>query len=59
MLVGVFLRIDTGVILIGGAILANQCLVLAEIKSSQLREWIVAKNEVLAFRECDTARVCV
>ena len=57
MLVGVFLRIDTGVILIGGAILANQCLVLAEIKSSQLREWIVAKNEVLAFRECDTARV--
>ena len=36
-----FLCIDTGAILIGDAIQANQCLVFAEIKGCQVRDWIV------------------
>ena len=32
--------IDTGVILIGDAIQANECMVLAEIKGCQVRYWI-------------------
>ena len=43
--VGVFLHIDSGVILIGDAIQANQCLVLAEIKGVRylISNWIVGK----------------
>ena len=37
-----FLHIDTGVILIGDAILVNQYLVLAEIKGCQVTDWIAA-----------------
>ena len=33
----------TEIILIVDAILANQCLVLAEIKGCQIRDWIVGK----------------
>ena len=40
---GVFLRIDTGVILIDDAIEANECLVLAEIKACQVRDCTVGK----------------
>ena len=40
---GVSLRIDTGVVLIGDDIQTNQCLVLAEIKGCQVRDWIVGK----------------
>ena len=50
MWVGIFLRIDTGVILIGDAIQANQCLVLVEIKRCQVRDWIVGK-EVVEFHK--------
>ena len=56
MSVGVFLRIDTGVILIGDAIQANQCLVLVEIKRCQVRDWIVGK-EVVDFHKFYTARM--
>ena len=38
-----FLRLDTGVVLIDDAIQANQCLILAEIKGCQVRDWIVRK----------------
>ena len=40
---GVSLRRDTGVVLIGDDIQTNQCLVLAEIKGCQVRDWIVGK----------------
>ena len=43
MSIGDFLRTYTGVILIGGTNQANQCLVLAEIKGCQVRDWIVGK----------------
>ena len=36
-----FLYIDTGVTVIGDVKQANQCLVLAEIKGCQVRDWIV------------------
>ena len=41
MSIGAFLRINTGDILIGDAIQANQCLVLEEIKGCQVRGWIM------------------
>ena len=41
MSVGVFLHIDTFVILIGDAIQVSQCLVLSEIKGCQVRYWIM------------------
>ena len=41
--VGVFLRIDTVISLIVDVIQTNQCLVLAEIKGCQVRDWIVGK----------------
>ena len=43
MPVGVFLRIDTGVMLIGDAIQVHQCLGLAEIKGCQVTGLIVGK----------------
>ena len=36
-------RLDTGVILIGDAIEANQCLGLTEIKGCHVGDWIVVK----------------
>ena len=39
----VFLCIDTDIILIGDTIQANFCLVLAQIKECQVRDWIVGK----------------
>ena len=38
------------VILIGDAIQANQCLVLAELKGCQVRDWIVRKCEFHEFK---------
>ena len=49
MSVGVFLRIesiDTGGILIGGAVQANQCIILAEIKGCQRRDGIMGKRGI-------------
>ena len=43
MSVGVFLRIDAYVILIGDAIQTDQCLGLTETKGCQVRIWIVGK----------------
>jgi len=45
MSVGVFLHIDTGIILFTGsdAIQANLCLVFAETNGCQVRDWIVRK----------------
>ena len=42
----VFLCIDTGIILIGDAIQTNHCLVLAQIKECQVRDWIVVKLDI-------------
>ena len=43
MLISVSLHADTGVILFGEAIQANQSLVPAAIKGCQVRYWIVGK----------------
>ena len=39
-------RLDTGVILIGDVIEANQCLGLTEIKECHVRNWIVGKFDI-------------
>ena len=48
MSVSVFLRIDTGIVLIGDAVQANQCVVLAELKGLEIG---LAENEVFEFHE--------
>ena len=40
---GVFLYMDTGIVLIGDAIQVNQCLVLEKMKGCQVGDWIVGK----------------
>ena len=44
-----FLRIGTGIILIGDAIQAYPCVVLADIKGCQVRDWIVGKRRYQNF----------
>ena len=56
MYVGVFLRIDTGVILIGDAISTNQRLVLDKLRGVKL-ETGLWENYILNFHEFYTARV--
>jgi len=43
MTVGVFLRIDTGVIMIGDVHMTDHCLILTEIKWCQFRYRTVGK----------------
>ena len=49
MSIGVFLREDAGVVLIGDDSQADQCLVLTEMKECQLIEIGLWENEVLKF----------
>ena len=56
MSVGVFLRVDKGVILIGDAMQANQCPALAQIKGCQVRDRLWG-NEELDFHEFYIAHV--
>ena len=58
MSLGVYLHIDSGVILIGDVIQANQCLALAKIKGCQVPhfptiQYLIGlwENEVLEFHE--------
>ena len=41
MSVGFFLRIDTGVVLVGDVITTYHCMVLAERKECRVSEWFV------------------
>ena len=41
MSVGVFLRVDTGVVLVGDVIITYHCMVRAERKGCQVSEWFV------------------
>ncbi len=50
MTIGVFLRVDTGVILFGDAIQATQCLVLAELKVCLITDCIVGKLSIRISR---------
>ena len=50
MSVSVFLLIGTDIILIGDAIQANKCLVLAEIKGCQVKDWIGEKRSIRISR---------
>ena len=50
MSVGDFLRIDTDVILIDGAIEVNQSMILAELIGCRVRDWIVEKIVIIISR---------